>query len=270
MTSRWLAALALQSIIAVLAPSGGVQAAMAPRALVVLSSIDRLPEASTDTGNYLREVAYPVILLERAGVEVDFVTPDGKPALVRGNEAYGFAPDATANPVLQAFVERHLRGGRVTSTRLPADIDAARYRAMVYTGSLGALIDVATDAGVARIAEAIHANGGWLAAYGHGVAGLLPLRAADGSGWLAGRRLACFSQGEDEAFFFDTLGWQRVLPYHVERRVRDAGAIIVPPAGDAPHVVEDGRVLSSQNASAAEALSRRLAELLSNDATKRG
>ena len=230
----------------------------APRALVVLSSIDHVPGAPNATGNYLREVAWPVVLLERAGIEVDFVAPRGEPALVRGNEAYGFEADLAREPVLREFADRHLRGGRIGAVRAPRTIDPARYDAIAYTGSLGALIDVARDEDIARIALAIHARGGWIATFGHGIAGLLPLRAADASPWLAGRRVACFPQRDDEAFFFDDLGWRDALPYHIERRVRDAGAIVVEPAGTAPHVVEEGRLLSSQNAAAAEALGQRL------------
>lgn len=247
------ATLVLAAFTALAAP---VQAA--PRALVVLSSIERVPGAPNATGNYLREVAWPVVLLERAGIDVDFVAPRGEPALVRGNEAYGFEADLARDPVLREFADRHLRDGRVGPVRAPLAIDPARYEAIVYTGSLGALIDVARDEGIARVALAIHARGGWIATFGHGIAGLLPLRAADGGPWLAGRRVACFLQSDDEAFFFDDLGWRDALPYHVERRVRDAGAIVVEPTGNAPHVVEDGRVLSSQNAAAAEALGKRL------------
>lgn len=230
----------------------------APRALVVLTSVDHVSGAPTATGNYLREVAWPVVLLERAGIEVDFVTPSGQPALVRGNEAYGFEADLAREPVLREFADRHLRDGRVASVRAPRGIDAARYDAIVYTGSLGALIDLARDERLARIALAIHDRGGWIATFGHGIAGLLPLRTADTTPWLSGRRVACFPQRDDEAFFFEDLGWRDALPYHIERRVRDAGAIVVAPAGNAPHVVEDGRLMSSQNAAAAEALGTRL------------
>ena len=64
------------------------------------------------------------------------------------------------------------------------------------------------------------------------------------------------------AFFVDVLGWVGVLPYHVEDRLRAAGAVIASGPGRSATVVEDGRLLSGQNAAAVDALSRRLVERL--------
>lgn len=255
MTIRNRLAALVTLVACTLGPGAHSLAASPPRVLVVLSSVDRLPNASVDTGNYLHEVAYPVMKLEAAGNFVDFVAPSGQPALVRGNEAYGFPSDSAKDETLRAFVDRHLEHDRLRAVRSPHELDATQYAAIVYTGSLGALIDVAADSAIAAIARDIHARGGIVAAFGHGIAGLLPLRGSDGSAWLTGRRVAVFTRAEDEAFFFDDLGWQAVLPYHIEQRVRDAGAIVQVGAAFEPHVMEDDRVLTSQNAGAAAKLS---------------
>lgn len=54
--------------------------------LLVLTSIDQLPGAPESHGNYLLEVAHPAMALLEAGFDVAFVTPTGRPPLVRGNE----------------------------------------------------------------------------------------------------------------------------------------------------------------------------------------
>ena len=231
---------------------------MKGKILIVLSAVDRLPGAPAATGNYLREVALPVKALREAGFEVDFVTPGGRPALVRGNTAYGMSDDAARDPALAAFVAQDLVDERIQSPLAPEGAQTADYAAVFYAGSLGTLLDVAEDKEIAALAREVHDRGGLVAASGHGIAGLLALRTDDGRPWLAGRRVACFTREEDQGFFVERLGWKDVLPYAVEERIRAAGAVVDSGEKYKVHVIEDERLLTGQNAGSVVALTEAL------------
>lgn len=241
---------------------------MMAKVLVVLSGVERLPGAPAATGNYLREVAYPVKALREAGFAVDFLTPDGRPALVRGNTAYGLANDAARDPALAAFAASDLVDERIPAPLAPGGAQAADYAAVFYAGSLGTLVDLAEDSAVAALTREIYDRGGVVAASGHGIAGLLALRTDDGKPWLAGRRVACFTREEDQGFFVERLGWKDVLPYAVEERIRAAGAVVDSGEKYKVRIVEDGedgedgRLLTGQNAGSVAALSAALVAAL--------
>lgn len=235
---------------------------MMSRVLVILSGIEQLPGAPAATGNYLQEVALPTRALREAGFAVDFLTPDGRPALVRGNTAYGLADDAARDPALAAFVASDLVDERLATVLAPGEARAVDYAAVFYAGSLGMLLDVAEDPAVAALARRVYDRGGVVAASGHGIAGLLALRTDEGGPWLAGRRVACFTRAEDEGFFVERLGWRGVLPGFIEDRIRAAGAVIESGEKYKAHVVQDGRLLTGQNAGSAAALTAALLEAL--------
>lgn len=253
--------LSILSILSVGACATRPAAPPPPRVLVVLSSVERLPKAPNATGNYLREVAWPVRRLLDAGYAVDFVSPRGGAVLVLGNTAYGLPDDRARDAVLAEFDRARLRDGRL-ETLAPAEVDAARYAAVFYAGSLGGLVDLAGDTRIAAIAAEVHRRGGLLAASGHGSVAFAAIRGEDGRPLVTGRRVASFLRSEDRAFFVDVLGWTDVLPYHVEDHLREAGAVIASGPERSATVVEDGRLLSGQNAAAVEALSRLLVERL--------
>lgn len=241
--------------------------AASERVLIVLSSVDQLPRAAVPTGNYLMEVAVPVAEFQRAGYEVDYVSPSGKPALVRGNEAYGFDADAPSNPVLKAFVDRELTNQRVGATLDPALASGRSYRAVFYAGSLGTLLDVAENKAIADIAAKTYEAGGFIATTGHGCAGLFPIRVG-GKSLASERRVACFKKSEDVAFFEQDLGWKNILPYHVGERAKELGAHVVDGEDFAVHVVSDARVVTGQNAGSVQELMKVLIQAMKQHASE--
>jgi putative intracellular protease/amidase len=245
-------------MLAAVAPATAGETASS-RVLVVLSSVEQLAGTPSPTGNYLREVALPVSMFEAAGLAVDVVSPRGGATLVRGNVAYGMADDVTGHPVLSAFAAQRLRDDRMAALS-PDRIDAAHYRAVFFAGTLGALVDLASDAVIASIAADVHRRGGVVAFSGHGIAALPAIIGADGKVLVAGRRVAAFKRSEDVAFFEAHLGWRDVLPYHVEDRLREAGAVIASGEDYGVVVVEDDRILTGQNAASVEALAAKVIE----------
>ncbi|GIX31090.1 MAG: dihydroxyacetone kinase [Porticoccaceae bacterium] len=219
------------------------------RVLFVVTSHGALGDTGRPTGYYLSEVAHPHQVLAEAGFEVDFVSPRG-----------GVAPmDPKSrdldDPLNRAFWEAH--GQRLSETLTPDQVDAARYRAIFYAGGHGTLWDLPVDESLARIAATIYERGGAVAAVCHGPAGLLPIRLADGRPLVEGRRINSFTNEEEEA-----VGLAQVVPFLLETRLKELGAIHVSVKNFAPHVEVDGRIVTGQNPASATEVGRALARLL--------
>jgi putative intracellular protease/amidase len=141
------------------------------RVLFVLTSHDTLGNTGKETGFYLSEVTHPYAEFERAGIEVDFVSPKG-----------GKAPMTGANledPLDRSFLEDLAKVAKIENTLTPAEIDPNRYDAIFYAGGHGTMWDFPTNQPLAKIAASIYNRGGIVGSVCHGAAGLLNIKLSD-------------------------------------------------------------------------------------------
>jgi putative intracellular protease/amidase len=139
-----------------------------------------------------------------------------------------------------------------------ADVRGDDCEALVLPGGHGPLVDLAADQRVAEIASAFAASGRVIAAVCHGPAALLGAKGRDGAPLVAGRKLTAFTNGEETL-----AGLQSVVPFLLETRLREAGALFehaLLPGGS--HVTRDGALLTGQNPASSDALARCLLQEL--------
>ena len=115
---------------------------------------------------------------------------------------------------------------------------------MLVIGGKGAMFDLPRDAALQRLLSAHFDAGGVLAAVCHGPAALVPLRRADGSALVAGRRMTGFSD-EEEAVFGKR--WTPEFPFLLESRLRELGANWQEAPLMMPKLVVDGQLITGQN-----------------------
>ncbi|GAB4003783.1 hypothetical protein GCM10029992_46930 [Glycomyces albus] len=89
-------------------------------------------------------------------------------------------------------------------SKLEATLPAARvrpdgYDAIFYVGGHGAMWDFPHSTDLARLAVGIYEGGGVVSAVCHGPAGLVDLRLSDGTGLVDGRRVASFTNEEEDS-----------------------------------------------------------------------
>ncbi|CAM3221078.1 type 1 glutamine amidotransferase domain-containing protein [Rhodothermus bifroesti] len=220
------------------------------RVLFVVTSHGVLGSTGQQTGYYLSEVAHPFQVLHEAGYEIDFVSPKG-----------GLAPmDPKSykleDPRNKAFWETH--GRRLQETLSPEQVDPSRYVAMFYAGGHGTMWDFPENQALARLAASIYERGGAIGAVCHGPAGLLPIRLSNGRPLVAGRRINSFTNEEEQAVQLD-----KVVPFLLETRLKELGAIHVSVKNFTAHVEVDDRIVTGQNPASAESVGRALVEVLS-------
>jgi putative intracellular protease/amidase len=212
------------------------------RVLMILSAADQLILADgTDhpTGFWAEEVVTPHRALTEAGVAVDVATPAGRRPTVDPlslSEAGGVPAEAAQG--LREYLERL----DLSSPLALADVDLTRYAALLIPGGHAPMADLAADAELGALLRAAAASRKPVAALCHGVAALLSAQSADGTWLYAGRALTAFSDEEERQG-----GHGDRIPFSVERRLRERGAVITPATPWSSKVVVDGTLITGQN-----------------------
>ncbi|GAA4990683.1 putative intracellular protease/amidase [Nonomuraea thailandensis] len=217
---------------------------MTKRVLIALTSHDDLGGVER-TGYYVPEAAHPWEIFRKAGFDVDV-------ASVRGGEPPqdGYDP---ADPAQVAFVA----SPEQRDTARLADVDASRYDAVLYAGGHGTMWDFPDDPDVIRIGREVYERGGVVAAVCHGPSALVNLTLSDGSHLVAGKRVAAFTNAEEEL-----RGVAGVVPFLLADALVARGAEHEPGENWQPRVVVDGRLATGQNPASAAPLAERVVELL--------
>jgi putative intracellular protease/amidase len=227
----------------------------AKRVLIVLTSHEELGNTDKKTGFYLPEVTHPYEVFEQAGFEVDFVSPKGGKAPMDGVDL--------EDPINKAFLEDGAKVAKVENSLTPSEIDPNRYDAILYAGGHGTMWDFPNHQELAQIATTIYEQGGIVGAVCHGPAGLVNIKLADGTYLVAGKTVACFTN-EEEA----VVQLSDVVPFLLESKLIERGAIHTKAGNFEPHVVVSDRIVTGQNPASAKGVGDRMVELLQQIPTK--
>lgn len=199
------------------------------------------------TGFYAGEAAEPWALLTDAGHRVDVVTvAPGRPPVD------GLDED---DPYQQRFFATVDLDGLPSLADLSADA-LAGYDAVFLPGGHGTMWDFPGDA-VGDAVGTAWRSGAAVAAVCHGPAGLLGAVDAQGRPIVAGRRVAGFTNDEEEA-----AGLTEVVPFLLADALEAKGATHVPAASFTENVVVDGRLVTGQNPQSARATATALLTVL--------
>lgn len=219
--------------------------------LMVMTSHAELGDTGKSTGWYLSEAAHPWKTFSEEGYQLTFMSPRGGTAPMDGVDL----DDQTNKDFITEFGDE----GPVTVP--PDDIDANDFDAIFYVGGHGTMWDFPNDQRIASLASSIYRHGGIVAAVCHGPAGLLPIDLGDGTKLIAGRRVAGFTNSEEESNELTD-----VVPFLLQDELEKAGATHV--AGDdfESKVVIDGRIATGQNPASARDLAERVVELITSQA----
>lgn len=208
------------------------------RILIALTSHDQLGDTGKSTGFYLSEVSHPYYAFTKAGYEIDFVSPKGGAAPMDGVDR--------EDPQNASFLDDSALMARVGETLRPDQVDAGRYAAIFFAGGHGTMWDFPSNEGLQRLTREIYEGGGVAAAVCHGPAGLVDVQLSDGSYLIAGKRVAGFTNAEEEAVELSD-----VVPFHLETRMIERGAKHEAAPNFQAHVITSGRLVTGQNPASA-------------------
>lgn len=119
--------------------------------------------------------------------------------------------------------------------------------------------DFPDSVAVKKVTAGIYGMGGVVGAVCHGPAALVDVKLADGSQLVAGRKVAIFTNAEEEEVQLTS-----VVPFLLETRLKEAGAIVVPGANFQENAVRDGRLVTGQNPASAKKAALLVVEALNH------
>ncbi|MEI2301779.1 type 1 glutamine amidotransferase domain-containing protein [Ensifer sp. MJa1] len=217
--------------------------------LFVLTSHGSKGDGGQPTGFYLGEVTHPLVVLEAAGVAVEFASIKGGEPPVDGLDL----EDATN---ARYWGSEAFRTAIRTTAKLD-EIDPSRYSAVFFAGGHGAMWDMPQSAAVDRVARSVFEAGGAVAAVCHGPAALVNVKLSDESYLVAGRNVSAFTDSEERA-----VGLDKTVPFLLASTLVARGATHHPAPDWTAQVVVDGKLITGQNPQSATGVGEALRDVL--------
>ncbi|HRO16253.1 MAG TPA: type 1 glutamine amidotransferase domain-containing protein [Paracoccus sp. (in: a-proteobacteria)] len=217
--------------------------------LFVLTSHGVKGSTGEPTGFWLGEVTHPLHVLKQAGIPVVLSSIQGGEPPVDG---FDLSDEVNAH----YWADEGFRA-RLRETVPLADVDPADFSAIIFAGGHGAVWDFPEDEAVQRQIRAIWEAGGIVAAVCHGPAALVNARLSDGSPLVAGRKVAAFTDSEE-----DEVGLTEVVPFLLSRRLAERGARMQAAPDWTPQVAVDGRLVTGQNPQSATGVGEAVRDLV--------
>ncbi len=224
---------------------------MENRALIVISSHDKLGDTGKPTGWYLSEVTHVYYPLIKAGYKVDFASPQGGAAPMDPGSRE-VKDDDNAKFLADAVVMKEIQ-----QTLPLSKVDPKQYRLIHFAGGHGAMWDFPANPDLSRVAAGIYENGGIVSAVCHGPAALVDIKLSNGDYLIKGKRVNGFTNGEEAE-----VGLTKVVPFLLASKLQERGAKYEGGKNWEDKVVVDGRLVTGQNPQSAHSVGRKLVEIL--------
>ena len=224
---------------------------MKPKILFVVTSHDTKGNTGEKTGYYLGEVSHPWEVLTNAGYEIDFVSPKGGNPPVDGFDL--------TDEVNKKFWENKRYHQKITHTLKPSEVNPKNYKAIFYAGGHGAMWDLPNNQEIATLATQIYENDGIVAAVCDGPAGLTNFKLSNETYLITGTKVNAFSNEEEEI-----VKLTNVVPFLLEDKLIERGAIFEKSAPWQKHISVDGRLITGQNPQSAKGVGEAILEVIKN------
>jgi putative intracellular protease/amidase len=230
------------------------------RALIVVTSHDRMGDTDKKTGFFYRELATPYWAFVDAGIEVDI-------ASIKGGKAPA-DPGSVGEPgkraaAVQRFMDDADAVRKIKNTLAIASVNEADYDLVFLPGGHGTMWDFPDSEALASVVGRALERGVVVGAVCHGPAGLIGAKRSDGEPVVKGRRVNSFTDAEEEA-----VGLAATVPFLLESRLRELGADFEGTENFQPYAVRDGNLVTGQNPPSSELVAEEVLAALRERATK--
>jgi putative intracellular protease/amidase len=205
---------------------------MNKKILMVLTNHEQLGNTGLKTGWYLPEAAHPWNVFTQAGYDLSWTSPKGGFARMDGVDLH--------DPIQAEFLNTFSEKG--PGTQPASAVNADEFDAIFFVGGHGAMWDFPAEASLNATAMSIYNRGGVVSAVCHGPAGLINLKLSTGGYLVAGKKVAAFTNDEEEA-----AGLTDEVPFLLSSILEQRGALMTAAPHFESHVVTDGRLVTGQN-----------------------
>jgi putative intracellular protease/amidase len=216
-----------------------MQAASQP-ILMIVTSHAKLGNTGKPTGIWAEELTTPYYALLDAGFEITLASPlGGLPPLAEGSAK---EPVEANEGSVKRFLQDATAMAKFKATHTTDSLNAADYSAIFLPGGHGTMWDTATDAHTSRLVADTFNAGKPTASVCHGPAGLVQALRPDGKSIVFGKKVNAFTNEEETA-----AGLMDVVPFHLESKLRELGALFEHGPMWGAYAVRDGNLITGQN-----------------------
>ncbi|WP_123041088.1 type 1 glutamine amidotransferase domain-containing protein [Cohnella candidum] len=203
---------------------------MSKNILMVVTSHSHIHEGKT-TGIWLSEFAEAYMGFNEQGWDIVVASPLGGEAPVD--------PASVGEDTNPSFKEA---AKRLENTVKLNDLTHESFDAIFLPGGHGAMYDLPADSKLQSLLRDFYESGKMVAAVCHGPAALVGTFLSDGSPLVAGKRVNAFTDREEAE-----TALAPHLPFLLESRLRELGAIFVAAPNWSSHYESDGNLITGQN-----------------------
>ena len=200
------------------------------------------------TGLWLEELAQPYNVFKKAGLEVDIASIlGGKVILDKVSIPNGI-------PSEYEVAYKLLENTQSLETAMKNSYDA-----ILFAGGHGPLMDFVNNKNIEELILDTYNNENIVAGVCHGVAAFVNIKNKDGKYFVDGKNLTAFTDTEEVL-----AGLEDKVPFAVESRLREQGAIIDKGADFTEKVVVDKNFITGQNPQSSHKIAETILENLNN------
>lgn len=215
-----------------------------PKALFILTSHDKLGDTGKPTGFYWEELAAPYWILSDAGWQIELASIQGGKPPADPSSAEG---DAMTDEVRRLLADEAVMNKLENTTKID-DVEVSGCDIVFLPGGHGTMWDLPGSKALGELLGQAFDKGAVVGAVCHGPAGLLSARLPSGDPLVHGRRVAGFTNSEEDA-----VGLSDVVPFMLEDQLKAQGGKHQKGPDWQPFAVADGKLVTGQNpASSAE------------------
>lgn len=220
------------------------------KVLIVTTSHDHFKGANSHpTGVWMEEFAIPYLELSQHGIEMTIATPQGG--------AMPIDPRSLPTPDQEKAWQSAIAASKQT-VKL-SEVSSTEFEAIFLPGGHGPMFDLPNNLDLQRLLREFDESGKIIAAVCHGPAGLVGATKSDGTPLVQDKVLTSYTNSEEIAAKLD-----QEVPFILEQRLRELGAIFIAHENKANHIERDGQLITGQNPNSSASIARSLVNALNH------
>ncbi len=227
----------------------------APKILIITTSHAALGDTDKTTGLWIEELTTPYYAFVDAGASVAVASIKGGAVPIDPGSQKA---DGENSPSVERFRADEKFQKAIAHTPAIIDVNASEYDAVFLPGGHGTMWDLPESDRLSQIISETLEQGRIVSAVCHGPAGLVSAKTAAGESVVKGRKVAAFTDSEENA-----VGLSETVPFLLESKLRELGANIQKAGNFEAFAVVDGNLITGQNPMSSELVAEKVLSAIS-------
>jgi putative intracellular protease/amidase/sugar lactone lactonase YvrE len=218
------------------------------KVLIVTTSHNSFEGANPHpTGVWMEEFALPYLELLSNSIEMTIASPKGGEMPIDPRSL----PTPEQAQAWQSAIAASKRTVKLS------EVKSTEFDGIFLPGGHGPMFDLPNNLDLQQLLREFYEAGKIVAAVCHGPAGLVGATLSDGTPLVKDKVLTSYTDSEEIAAKLD-----KEVPFVLEQRLRELGAVFIAHENKADHVERDGKLITGQNPNSSASIARALVTAL--------